>query len=558
MRIHTPNIREAQSKTTKGGFQMAEEKKEGLFPSGKMNRRDFLKKAGKISVGAALAGTMLGSGARLFAGGEKQTGTMEKAAGPTEKWPIPLNQNRFKGMKMQAITDSGWSSTLEIAKPGIMKECGIGDVTREIANFGEEYAKIVPQLMSAKPRMDFFVYAPMFLGDFVNMGALEPLDKYYEMFEGSAEYLKGVMPAYKNFYTQWSGTNYSVMVDGDILLMHYLKPYFEDPQYKTKFEKRFKMELKPPDTWDDYLKCAQFFTEETPEGVYGSQMLVTPPAYAWGYFFNVAVGNGVKYFDENMNPGITTPEAVEALEMWLEIIKWSPPGGANMGLGETINAWQSRKTVMALWWIDLAEFSAQQVPELADEQSATLVPGWKKNGKVVHRSLLLANRVASIPKNIPEERKLAAAYFIYRLSHKDYSIHYVADEYSGSDPFLEIHYSDQAVEEYLKPDPLRGITPEWPTNGGIFKSRQTAREHLDAGLANVKVGYPQFNWVGGAEYTDALGRAVAKAATGELKPSQALEQAAEEWTQTVQKYGIAEQKAQYAVFVETAKKMGYW
>jgi hypothetical protein len=41
-------------------------------------------------------------------------------------------------------------------------------------------------------------------------------------------------------------------------------------------------------------------------------------------------------------------------------------------------------------------------------------------------------------------------------------------------------------------------------------------------------------------------------------PKQALEQAAEEWTQTVQKYGIAEQKAQYAVFVETAKKMGYW
>jgi len=52
--------------------------------------------------------------------------------------------------------------------------------------------------------------------------------------------------------------------------------------------------------------------------------------------------------------------------------------------------------------------------------------------------------------------------------------------------------------------------------------------------------------------------AVAKAATGELKPQEALETAAEEWIQTVQKYGIAEQKSQYNIFVQTAKKMGYW
>jgi len=533
-----------------------EEKKE-LFTQ-KMSRREFIKKAGKASAGAAVAGAVLGSGANLFAGGEKEGAAPEEAAAPAEKWKIPVNANKFDGMDLKCITDSGWSSTLEIVRPGITKECGLGGVTRDIANFGEEYAKIVPKLMSSKPGIDFFVYNPMSFGDFVNMGALEPLDKYLNMFEGSDAYLKEVMPAYKNFYTSWGGKTYSFMVDGDLLMLHYLSDYFNDADYKKKFEKKFKRELKLPDTWHEYLEVAQFFTEETPDGVYGSQMLVTPPAYAWGYFFNIAVGNGVNYFDENMNPLITSNECIEALDLWKEIIRWSPPGGENMGLNETIGAWQSESTVMALWWFDLAEFSAQQNPDMAERQGGTVCPGWKKDGKLVKRSLMLANRVASIPKNIPEERKMAAAYFIYRLSHNDYSFYYCTDEYSGSDPFMESHYTDEAAREYLKPDPLRGVTADWPTNVGIFKKFETARNHLDAGLACVKVGYPQFNWVGGTEYSESMGRNIAKVATGELTSKQAMDATAEEWTKIVQKYGIDSQKQMYAQFVQTAKKMGYW
>jgi multiple sugar transport system substrate-binding protein len=48
-------------------------------------------------------------------------------------------------------------------------------------------------------------------------------------------------------------------------------------------------------------------------------------------------------------------------------------------------------------------------------------------------------------------------------------------------------------------------------------------------LKNVQVGYPQFYWEGTPEYADALGRNISTAATGELTPQQALDQAAEEW-----------------------------
>jgi hypothetical protein len=59
------------------------------------------------------------------------------------------------------------------------------------------------------------------------------------------------------------------------------------------------------------------------------------------------------------------------------------------------------------------------------------------------------------------------------------------------------------------------------------------------------------------EFAEALGRNISKAATGELTPQQALDQAAEEWVKIVQKLGIDNQKAQYANFINGTRKLGY-
>ncbi|MGH6959198.1 MAG: hypothetical protein ACREE7_01815, partial [Dongiaceae bacterium] len=175
-----------------------------------------------------------------------------------------------------------------------------------------------------------------------------------------------------------------------------------------------------------------------------------------------------------------------------------------------------------------------------------------------HKAVSLWCRTASIPKNLPQDVKDAAFYFIYRMSHPQVSDHIVADPYCGSDPYGASHYTDAAAQLYLEPNPQRGSDNElWPTNGGIFKNFATAREHLDGGLKNVQVGYPQFYWEGTPEYADALGRNISKAVTGELTSQQALDEAAEEWTKIVQKLGIDKQKAQYANFVTGARKLGY-
>ena len=91
--------------------------------------------------------------------------------------------------------------------------------------------------------------------------------------------------------------------------------------------------------------------------------------------------------------------------------------------------------------------------------------------------------------------KDAAFYYIYRMSHPSVSDYIVADPYCGSDPYGASHYTDAAASRYLEPNPQRGTDNVlWPTNDGIFKTFETARNHLDGGLKNVQVGYPQFYW----------------------------------------------------------------
>jgi multiple sugar transport system substrate-binding protein len=530
-----------------------EEKKERR-PSKRMSRRDFIKNSGKVAAGAVLASSMFKPTKALFAGKDEEEGPAKMAAGERMKVPL-VDKNKFSGITLNWLEDTSWGFTTAIVNPHIVEECGVSIGEKEVFKLGEGHAKIVPQLLTSKPRWDWMEFSPMFMGDFVNMDALEPLDDYLAQYEGTEEYLDQVMPPFREFQMKRFGKVYSLMVDGDIHVMHTRPSFFNDPDLKRKFERRFKRELKPAETWQEYRDTTQFFTEETPDGIYGGQMIINPPNFGWSWYFDVAAGNGVRYFDEGMNPAITSPEAEEALELFLEIMKFTPPGYESMDIMQSIKNWQAGAIVTSPWFIDLPEYSARQAPEIAEDQGMTIMPGWKKGNEIVHRTMMVYGRTLAIPKKIPQEKKDAAFYFIYRISHMDYSVHYVADEFSGSDPYMRIHY--ETPEEYIKADPLRGITDVWTTNSGIFRTLESAKAYLDGGLANAAVGYSQPDWTGAVEFAESLGRNIGKAVTGELKSMQALETTAEEWTRIVQKYGIDNQKEQYRNFLATAEKLGY-
>ena len=231
-----------------------------------------------------------------------------------------------------------------------------------------------------------------------------------------------------------------------------------------------------------------------------------------------------------------------------------------MNINQTIQCWQSGLGFMSFWWIDLQEFTVQQQGmEIAEQQGAEIVPGWEPPyGSINHKAVSLWCRKGSIPKNLHQDVKNAAFYFLYRVSHPSISDEIVEDKYCGSDPFGRSHYKFESARKYTMANPQRGTDNDlWPTNNRIFKTFEKARFHPDGDLRNVEVGYPQFYWKGTPQYADALGRNISKAVSGHLTSQQALDEAAEEWVKIVQKLGIDNQKRQYENFLAGARKLGY-
>jgi multiple sugar transport system substrate-binding protein len=474
---------------------------------------------------------------------------------------LPSESGRFENIELTYFQDSGWLHAPLWLSPIFMKDAGVGIKSRQQYEAGDAMNQVLPELLAEQPHFDWVQYPSPFFGTFAETGQLEPLDEYLMRYPSGKDYLDWVMPAYAEFYTRWNGKTYGVMLDGDIHVLHYRKSRFADPALQKKYSARFQRDLLVPKTWQEFIDCTQFFTEElSSQGIYGASTVIAPPAVGWSVWMNIAAGNGVNYFDAAMNPAINTPPAVQALEVLKQIAKFGPPGKETMGVSQASQRWQGGMDVMAIWWMDLAKSTAQlQGPDLAEDQGVDIVPGWRQaDGTVRHRAISGWCRTASIPKNAPQSIKDAAFYFIYRMSHPQVSDRIVADPYCGSKPFGASHYTDAAAQLYLKPNPQRDANNElWPMNAGIFRNFATARDYLDGGLKNVQVGYPQLYWEGMPEYADALGRNIAKAVSGELTSQQALDEAAEAWVKIVQKRGIEKQKAQYANFLAGARKLGY-
>jgi ABC-type glycerol-3-phosphate transport system substrate-binding protein len=143
----------------------------------------------------------------------------------------------------------------------------------------------------------------------------------------------------------------------------------------------------------------------------------------------------------------------------------------------------------------------------------------------------------------------------------------VADPFTGLDPFLQQHYTDEAAEFYTQPNPLRETGEGFPENVPIFSpdneypngrsAVEQARQHIEAGRINMENGFPQPNWPGAFEYVDAFSIHIQRALAGQESPQEALDAVADEWRTIRDDLGRESQQQAYQQFIDTAQELGY-
>jgi multiple sugar transport system substrate-binding protein len=224
---------------------------------------------------------------------------------------------------------------------------------------------------------------------------------------------------YYGEYPPGSGTYWAYPTEGDANGWAYRQDLFEDPDEMAAFEAEYGYPLAPPETMDQLMDIANFFTRPD-EGLYGAA-IYTQADYdglTMG-FQNMLFSYGGNWSDENFNPEgvINSPESVAALEFYKELYDCcSPPGMSNAFYNEVNDAFIGGQAAMGMNYF--AFFPALSNPEVSDYAEVTgyfvnpAGPGGDQFGS-------LGGQGMSVINFISDERKQASLDFIKWFAQDD-------------------------------------------------------------------------------------------------------------------------------------------
>ncbi|MBI5667814.1 MAG: extracellular solute-binding protein [Chloroflexi bacterium] len=420
-------------------------------------------------------------------------------------------------------------------------------ITIEIVEvpFADVYQKLKTEFVGQTGAFDVVTFYPAYIGDFASNGYLLPLDEFMAREPAAVwdPHQDDVLAPFRELYNKFGGQTYALTIDGDVLVLMYRQDLFDNADEQAAFKEKYGKDLMPPETWDDWLQVAEFFTrkagdtlagETLTEDFYGaSEFAKRSFSYAW--FMNRAASAGVVYFDENMNPRINEPGAVAGLQNMMDTLKFAPPDVLNSGYDELRDLFIQGRTAMVVQWTDVPKKAADPTQsKIAGKVGVGRVPGTEVNGEVVHRSMMPVGRVVAVAadSDVPEAAYCVAKHIAYNRSLED-----VSTSLTGLDPYRQSHL-------------------DHPEAFAALMGEENAAAYL-AGLNQALAdGFPDIFIPGSAQYQDALDLEVNRALSGEITAQEALDNVAAKWNEITDTLGRENQVAVWQQALESYRALG--
>lgn len=438
------------------------------------------------------------------------------------KWGYPP---KFKNVTITVVGDAGhnlkpyefWKSDFE--------KVGINIEIIEVP-FEGVYEKEKTEFVAGTGAFDVVTFYPAYIGDFAGNGYLEPLDEYMKKDPSDVwdPNPADVLAPFWELYCKFGGKVYALPIDGDVHMLMYRKDLFEHPEEQAAFKAKYGKALKPPETWEDWVQIGAFFTRKKGEKLagkvldrnfYGSAEFAKR-GFSFGWFVNRWAPFGEPYFDENMKPLVNSPNAVKALQNFVDSLENAPPDVRGYGYDELRDALLKRTVAMVVQWTDVPKKGADpNHSDIAGKMGVGRVPGWEIDGEVVHRALMLVGRVVAVAA---DSRNKEAAYWVAKHISYDRSLENVSTALTGLDPYRTVHFTN-------------------PQAYTMFGSNEEAQAYLKGVEAAMADGYPEIFIPGAAQYADSLELHVSKTLAGQETPEVALNAVAKEWDKITDKLG---------------------
>jgi ABC-type glycerol-3-phosphate transport system substrate-binding protein len=412
---------------------------------------------------------------------------------------IGVAQAQTVHILMETVPDTEYVKAL---LPEFKAATGI-DVEIEAISYIDMHSKLVPQLLAPQGSYDAIVVDFYWVGEFAKAGWLMPLDEWIAR-DGVDTSV--YVPKLMDLVGKVDGVTLMLPFYNYSMGIIYRHDLMNDPENQKAFKEKYGIDLKVPETWDEYKKQVEFFTRDTDgDGtvdLYGTVIQGQRGDCISMQWSNYLYANGGRYVDENWKPALNGPEGVQALTDYREhTTKFSPPGAEGFCFDESSAVMAQGKAYSFVTFnILYAGFENPESSSVAGKVSIAPNPGGGLNG----------GWGWAIPKSSPE--KEAAWTFIKWIESYDQA---KKRALAGGAPTQTKIFTD--------PDVL-AARPYYPVLGTLL---ETAKDFV------------VFTYT--TEFVETLGRELNLAATGQKEPQEALDVIAAELEALAKKDGkIAE------------------
>lgn len=260
----------------------------------------------------------------------------------------------------------------------------------------------------------------MIVGDSQWLGQAATQNHYVEMTDfltsnGIAETVTPATLTYYGEYPTGSGSYWAYPTEGDADGWAYRMDLFENPDEQAAFEAEYGYPLAVPETWDQLMDIAKFFTRpDADPPLYGAAIYTQKDydAITMGYE-NVMFSYGASWQNPETNEVlgiVNSPEAIAALEYYRELYACcSPPGMGNAFFQETNDALINGQAAMIMnYFAFFPALASEAINPFAADTGYFANPA----GPGGARHAALGGQGMSVISYISPERQAAALDFI--------------------------------------------------------------------------------------------------------------------------------------------------
>jgi multiple sugar transport system substrate-binding protein len=413
--------------------------------------------------------------------------------------------------------------------------------------FGELYSKLYQAFNSRVDAYDVIIYAGGWVSGFAKAGFISPLEDYFKKYKDNWD---DILPKVQAL-TYFEDKRYTVPLDGDVIMMYYRKDAFENPKAKERFKSETGKDLTVPETWEDYLAAARFFTGwdwagngKPCYGVLEAQKAkdVGPyifTAHAAAYAAHPDVPGGLFFDPATMKPQVDNPGWIQALEDWKALRAAGPSQMITYGGGDQRGNFVTGNYALAIDWPDIGILAQDESQSIVKYKLGyAVIPGskrvwnakegkWDERGEVSRAPYLgWGGWHASVAATSGEQA--AAWHFANFLDSTPNALKAVTTPGTARGPYRRDHFS--AVPWERSAVKFAGAEPYLKAQQDLFANPN----------ARFDLRIPE-----AGRYFEALDTAAQLALSGQRSSKDALSQCAKEWSSITNQIGKESQQKLY-------------